>query len=148
MSTFLASLTCHLRYALVIVCVVVMLVLMSKWTGTTPSVIVKETQSCQTAAEKLLKEAREYADAPRDAVGALGEPVSELLHASTALAYLQAAQLVKAEAVSQKDQDLQKALTRRQQAAVQALITPVMLPPPPQMAANGPDPNFFSPLYR
>lgn len=148
MSTFLASLTCHLRYALVIVCGVVMLILMSKWTGTTPSVIVKETQSCQTAAEKLVKEAREYANAPRGANGPLGEQVSELLHASTALAYMQAAQLVKPEVVSQKDQDLQKALTQRQQAAVQALVTPVMPPLPPQMAANGPDPNFFSPLYR
>lgn len=144
MSTFLASLTCHLRYALVIVCVVVMLVLMSKWTGTTPSVIVKETQSCQTAAEKLVKEAREYAAASNPS----GEAVSELLHASTALAYMQAAQLVKAEVVSQKDQELQKTLTQRQQVAVQALITPVMPPPPPQMAANRPDPNFFSPLYR
>lgn len=145
MSTFLASLTCHLRYALVIVCGVVMLVLMSKWTGTTPSVIVKETQSCQSAAEKLVKEAREYADAPR---GPFGEHVSELLHASTALAYLQAAQHVKPEVVGGKEQELQKVLTQRQQAAVQALMTPVLPPLPAPNAPNSPDPNFFSPLYR
>lgn len=145
MSTFLASLTCHLRYALVIVCVVVMLILMSKWTGQAPSVVVKETQSSLAAGEKLVQEAREYANAPR---GPFGEHVSELLHASTALAYFQAAAIVKPEVVSAKDQELQKVLTQRQQAAVQALMTPVLPPVPVTHAPNGPDPNFFSPLYR
>jgi hypothetical protein len=45
----LTALACHLRYAVLIVCVLLVLILFSKWTGTAPSAAVPRTPASWTA---------------------------------------------------------------------------------------------------
>lgn len=60
------TLACHLRYALLIMITVVVIILFSKWTGSggTPSLPFYKPSLQATPSAALLKEAREYNDAP------------------------------------------------------------------------------------
>lgn len=101
------SVAVHLRYALIIVLVVVVIILLSKWTGsgrqTNTAIVVsggngsKQTSrlhtassaSSQASVQQVMKETQEWAaEADKDDVS----PIGQLVNATYAVAYAQAAQ--------------------------------------------------------
>lgn len=83
----LGSLACHLRYALIIVLVVLAVILLSKWTGSNSTFT---TPRISRGVRKLIREAGELnTEAEQDA-----NTMLQLMHASRANAYINAARML------------------------------------------------------
>lgn len=85
-----STIAVHVRFALIILVMVVLVILLSKWTGSASKITVINTKSAaKNQAEALVQQSRQYLEeAQRSA------PSVAAVHAAHAEAYLNAAELV------------------------------------------------------
>lgn len=116
------SLASHLRYALVVMLLILVVVLLSKWSGSETVVVGKRGAQTPKLArvdvEKLVKTAKKWSRQSEQDVN----PVAALVHATYAVAYIDAARTMSDEVIDGVD-TLNTTLQERQQAAVQHIHT-------------------------
>ena len=112
---FLTSLACHLQYALIIVLIITAVVLFSKWSSFGNAGVYKiKSPNHDKHREPLLKLANKWNKKSESD----NNPVASLIHATYAVAYLDAARMVSNAPVNPND-PVNTVLSQRQQAAVQ-----------------------------
>jgi len=120
------SLACHLRFALIVMLVILVIILLSKWSGSSSNSgggggggggggksRASLAPLVPTDVGKLIKTAKKWSKQS----GNDGNPVAALVHATYAVAYLDAARIMSDEEVDGVEA-LSKTLEQRQQAAV------------------------------
>ncbi len=119
---------CHLRYALIIVLVVLVIILLSKWTGNSTTIYHPKLSK---GVKNLVKEAGEWGNAAEHDTNAL----LQLMHATYAIAYLNAARTLASdkeiERLSRVQLDeMTQTLREKQQHVVQKLAGqyPALMP--------------------